>query len=661
MPSFPLRLPMKRVAFALAVWLLLAGPSLLHAEDGVIDLGALPNYAKQAKPSYILLDNTPLGFPLIPLRNPLTDTGASLGRVLFYDKRLSRNDTVSCSSCHQQANAFGSAALVGTGVVGTTSRHAMRLVNGRFGGSRFFWDKRAATLEILSTQPIRSPIELGFSGTNGDPSFSDLIAKLSALPEYQQLFTAAFGSPLIDEARIQKALAQFVRSIQSFDSKYDAGRATNGGPNDPFPNFSASENRGKQLFLNPGFVGGAGCSFCHQPEEFANVSNGNNGVVGAIGGGTDLAVSRSPTLRDLFRPNGELNGPLMHNGSFTAVAQVIDHYSAVPDNPKLDFRLRQNGTAQTLNLTAQDRLDLEAFLLTLSGNAVYTDPKWSNPFRADGTITVTGSIPIPFPTPSLPTAQAVNLSTRLRIGTGDNVAIAGFIMKGSNSKSILIRGLGPSLANFGVGDALLDPVLDLRSADGTTLVQNDNWRDGPGLSLQGTSLQPADDREAAIDISLSPAAYTAVLSGKGQASGTGLLEIYDRSPAVDSELANISTRGFVGAQDKVMIGGFILSGNGNVAIVIRGLGPSLLSFGLTNVLADPKLELRDAHGVLLAANDNWGDNPSEAFSVSANGLDLPNVNEAAIITSLPPGQFTAILAGKNGASGIGIIEIYILR
>ena len=172
------------------------------------------------------------------------------------------------------------------------------------------------------TQPIRNSIEMGFSGTNGDPDFSELIAKLSVLPEYQLLFSVAFGSPVIDETGIQKALSQFIRSIQPLDSKYDAGSA-NAPFSQPFPNFTESENRGKQLF------GAAGCGFCHGPNSFFNAM-GNNGVIIAIGGGTDLTVTKSPALRDLFNPNGQLNGPLMHNGAFTSIAQVIDHYSAIP-------------------------------------------------------------------------------------------------------------------------------------------------------------------------------------------------------------------------------------------------------------------------------------------------------------------------------------------
>jgi hypothetical protein len=342
----------------------------------------------------------------------------------------------------------------------------------------------------------------------------------------------------------------------------------------------------------------------------------------------------------------------MHNGAFTTLAQVIDHYIAIPDNPNLDPRLRR----PPLNLSPQQRLDLEAFLLTLGGNALYTDPKWSSPFSAAGTITLTN-----VPGGSGPSAQALNMSTRLGVGTGDNVMIGGFIIKGTAAKPIVVRGLGPSLANLSVTGVLLDPVLELRGADGALLFQNDNWKDTQRPQIEGSPFQPTDDRESVIIASLAPAAYTAILSGKNQTAGVGLIEIYDTDQAVDSQLANTSTRGFVGAQDKVMIGGFILGGTGNTRVAIRGLGPSLTQFGLTNVLPDPILELHNANGATFITNDNWTDDSGSAALLRDSGLALGDPNESAIFTSLPAGQFTAILAGKNGATGIGTIEIYNLR
>ncbi|HEX8490027.1 MAG TPA: cytochrome c peroxidase, partial [Chthoniobacterales bacterium] len=628
------------------------------AEDGVIDLGALPNYAKQEKPAYVFRDNTPRGQGLV---NPVTNTGATLGRLLFYDKRLSRNNTVSCSSCHQQAHAFGDPAIVSTGVGGMTARHSMRLVNTRFSAEeQFFWDNRAPTLESLVTQPIRSAIELGFSGTNGDPDFAALIEKLSALPEYEPLFKLAFGSAGIDEPRMQRALSQFIRSIQSFDSKYDAGVAITGSTfGKPFPNFTQSENRGMQLFSESSVNGGASCSFCHLAPEFSNISSGgNNGVITAVGGGTDLTVTSSPTLRDLFNPKGQLNGPLMHNGAFTTLAQVIDHYAAIPgDNPKLSPTLKVFGVPQTLNLTQQDRLDLEAFLLTLSGKAVYTDPKWSNPFRPDGSITVIDTAP--------PPAQTVNLSSRMRVLTADQVAIGGFIITGTVPKRVLIRALGPSLDKFGLSALLADPTITLNGPAGFARIVNDNWITSGQDEIKATGFAPGNDLESAIVATLAPGAYTAILSGANGGTGTGILEIYDLDLAADSRLANISTRAFAGMGDDMLIAGFTVGkGIGLDNIVVRGIGPGLHLTGLYGqVMHDPTLEVRNADGAILVTTDGWAGAGMGDEVRRADLLPGTTAEPVAFLT-LGPGAYTALLSpqvtGYYNPPAIALIEVYSL-
>ncbi len=365
-------------------------PFSADAGDGVLDLTRLANYASQSVPANTTRDNTTAG-------NPVTDKGATLGRVLFHDKRLSRNDTVSCSSCHQQSRAFSDSAIASNGVNGTTGRHSMRLINARFANeTHFFWDERAATLEAQTTQPIRDHVEMGFSGTLGDPAFADLITKLSAIDDYRVLFAMTFGDAAITEARVQLSLAQFVRSIQSFDSKFDLGRAQVAGNNANFPNFTASENAGKQLFLTapsvPGTTpAGAGCAACHAPPEFAIDPNSrNNGVITRIGGGTDLTNTRSPSLRDLVGPDGQPNGLFMHDGGFATLAAVINHYDAIPaDNANLDPRLRRpGGTTQDLNLSPNQKADLAAFLGTLTGTTVYTDEKWTDPFDASNQLSL---------------------------------------------------------------------------------------------------------------------------------------------------------------------------------------------------------------------------------------------------------------------------------
>lgn len=263
----------------------------------------------------------------------------------------------------------------------------------------------------------------------------------------------------------------------------------------------------------------------------------------------------------------------------------------------------------------------------------------------------------------LPPAQALNISTRARVETGDGVTIGGFIITGNAPKPVVLRGLGPSLAGAGVppNEVLLDPILKLHGPNGSLMKQDDNWRDDPltRAFIEGSPYQPTDDRESVIVATLPPGAYTAAVTGKGQTSGIGLMEIYDSNQAADSELANISTRGFVQTENGVMIGGFILGRNpGNIRVAVRGIGPSLGQFGLGNLLADPVLELHDGNGAILVSNDNWQDNPASAAELAANGLALQHPNESGIFASLPPGAFTAILSGKNGASGIGLVEIY---
>jgi cytochrome c peroxidase len=187
---------------------------------GTIDLDNLFDYNGQVTPFYITKDNQPMD-------NMITDEGATLGRVLFYDKQLSLNGTIACASCHKQEFAFSDTAVRSVGFEGgLTGRHSMRLINSRFADDmRFFWDKRAESLEDQTTMPVQDHVEMGFSGTGGQPGIDSLLNRLASIGHYQQLFTMVFGDAEVTEARIQRALAQFVRSIQSFDSKYDAGRA----------------------------------------------------------------------------------------------------------------------------------------------------------------------------------------------------------------------------------------------------------------------------------------------------------------------------------------------------------------------------------------------------------------------------------------------------
>jgi hypothetical protein len=251
----------------------------------------------------------------------------------------------------------------------------------------------------------------------------------------------------------------------------------------------------------------------------------------------------------------------------------------------------------------------------------------------------------------------------MRVESGNNVLIGGFIITGNASKSVAVRGLGPSLLQFGVGGVLSDPTLEVRGSNNALLFANDNWQDNSAQAAQLTALglTPQDPKESGIVATLPPGAYTAVLAGKNQGTGVGLLEIYDTNAAVDAQLANISTRGFVLSGNNVMIGGFILGGGSNARVAVRGIGPSLAQFGLSPVLSDPTLELHDSNGTTLIANDDWLSDSASAAQLSASGLALTDPKESGIFASFPPGAFTAVLAGKNGGIGIGLVEIYNLQ
>jgi hypothetical protein len=245
------------------------------------------------------------------------------------------------------------------------------------------------------------------------------------------------------------------------------------------------------------------------------------------------------------------------------------------------------------------------------------------------------------------------------VQTGDNVGIGGFIITGSAPKHVVLRAIGPSLTPFGVPDALADPVLELHGPGAFVTITNDNWRDTQEAQIQADGLAPANDLESAIDATLAPGAYTGIVRGKNNTSGVGLIEVYDLNPSTASKLANLSTRAFVSTGDNIVIAGFILGHNSGVdRIVARGIGPSLTAFGVPNALADPTLELRDGNGALLVANNNWQDDPVQAAELIAAGLAPTNNLESGIAATLPPGLYTALLAGLNNGAGIGLVEVY---
>ena len=278
-------------------------------------------------------------------------------------------------------------------------------------------------------------------------------------------------------------------------------------------------------------------------------------------------------------------------------------------------------------------------------------------------LTVTYQAPAssPSPTPAA-SPQLLNISTRLRVETGDNALIGGFIVSGEQPKRVILRAIGPSLAQRDVADALADPVLELRAPDGSIMMTNDNWRENQQAEIQNSGVAPENDLESAIIATLAAGntGYTAVVRGKNNTSGVGLIEAYDLDRAANSRLANISTRGLVGTGTNVMIGGFIVGGDANARVVVRGIGPSLSQSGVSNPLADPVLQLFDRNGNAVEANDNWRDDPDQA-EITAAGVAPQNDLESALLASIPPGDYTAVVAGKNSGTGVALVEVYHLR
>ena len=266
------------------------------------------------------------------------------------------------------------------------------------------------------------------------------------------------------------------------------------------------------------------------------------------------------------------------------------------------------------------------------------------------------------------TPNLLNVSTRLKDLTGDNVLIAGFIITGTDQKEVIIRGIGPSLN--GVGVTLSDPTLELHKPDGT-VITNDNWKlnDQTGQSqeatIRATTIPPTNDLESAIVATLPPGNYTAILAGKNGGTGVGLVEVYDLAQGANSKLANISTRGFVDTNDNVMIGGLIVGGgggSGTAKVIARAIGPSL---PVPGALADPTLELHDGSGTTIATNDNWkiNDQTGQSQEADIRATTIPPTNdlESALVATLAPGNYTAIVRGKNNTTGVGLVEVYNLQ
>jgi hypothetical protein len=381
-----------------------------------------------------------------------------------------------------------------------------------------------------------------------------------------------------------------------------------------------------------------------------NQSTFYNDLVGGldVAGLNSLTISRPDGTTSIKSavPNSALTSPGV-TGALLMVPPTVLSSGAPGETVPIPAYLAYTSSGGTPFLDGSAQHATSGVVST-SVNGVHTLTVGSNSFA---TVPVVGA--------------ALNVSTRLPVGTGQSVLIGGFIIQGPVPKTVVIRAIGPSLPLAG---ALSDPVLELHDATGATIAANDNWRttqvgglltSSQSIDLIASMLAPSNDAESAILVTLNPGAYTAVVHGANNSTGIAVVEAYDLDADKTSTLANISTRGFVQTGDNVMIGGFIFGGGAPTNVVVRGIGPSLAAFGVANTLSDPVLELRDANGQTVDTNDDWKTNQAK---IQATGLPPSNDAESAIlVTNLAPGAYTAVLQGKNGGTGVGVVEVYVFQ
>jgi len=433
-----------------------------------------------------------------------------------------------------------------------------------------------------------------------------------------------------------------------------------------------------------------GSTFCG-PESPANLFNGN---------GTIFKVTMTGALTTLYSFTNGTDGA--NPGNIVEGADGNLYGIADAGTTRTVFKLTKAGQRTTVyNLQATNGTASSGLLASTDGNVYGTTkdggiPKAGNIFRIDpaGQVTTwafdgagTGGQPSRafegaehslYGVSALGGASndgtvyrlnmaqprnLLNISTRLQVITGDKVLIGGFIITGTDPKKVIVRGIGPSLN--GVGVALPDPVLELHQGN-STIATNDDWKEHQA-EVEATTIPPTNDLESAIVATLAPGAYTAVLSGKNNGNGVGVVEVYDLDQTANSKLANISTRGFVDLGSNVMIGGLIVSGGaggGNARVIVRALGPSLATLGVPGALSDPNLELHDASGTTIASNDNWKmrpDGSSQQSEIEATAIMPGNDLESALVQTLAPGSYTVIVRGTNNTNGVAVVEAYTLE
>jgi len=433
-----------------------------------------------------------------------------------------------------------------------------------------------------------------------------------------------------------------------------------------------------------------GSTFCG-PESPANLFNGNGTIFKITAGGVLTTLYSFTGTSDGANPGNVIEGA---DGNLYGIADA--------GTTRTVFKFTKAGQRSTVyNLQTTNGTVSAGLLASTDGNVYGTTkdggiPKAGNIFRIDpaGQVTTwafdgagTGGQPSrPFEGAEhslygatalgggsndgtvyrlnmAPPRDLLNISTRLQVLTGDKVLIGGFIITGTDPKKVIVRGIGPSLS--GVGVTLQDPVLELHQGN-STIATNDDWKEHQA-EVEATMIAPTNDLESAIVATLTPGPYTAVLSGKNNGSGVGVVEVYDLDQAANSKLANISTRGFVDVGSNVMIGGLIVSGGaggGNARVIVRALGPSLDALGVPGALPDPNLELHDANGATIASNDNWKmrpDGSSQQGEIEATAVMPGNDLESALVQTLPPGSYTVIVRGTGNTTGVAVVEAYTLE
>ncbi len=374
-----------------------------------------------------------------------------------------------------------------------------------------------------------------------------------------------------------------------------------------------------------------------------------NDVVGAVKKlfSFDFTSPGEFIIPNLYGGGSVYTGPAVEISPDDSTVFVTDYQSA---NPKtVFFDLFDSVTREYLRSVDLSGFGPTSFVLDPAGRYLFA-PSNDSQFVPQLRVYDAG-LGAPALHPPKP-ASLLNVSTRMLCQNGESVLIGGFILAGKEPKQIAIRGIGPSLP---LGGRLSNPVLSLYDGNSALVASNDNWNSTRNAVL-ATGLAPNDEHEAAIAVELAPGSYTAILSGGDTVSGVALVEVYDLTPDSDSAVANISTRGEVESGDNVMIGGFIIGADTSTEVLVRAIGPSLTQFGVMGALQDPVLELHDSAGVLLFQNDNW--RSTQQADIVASGLPPSDDRESAILATLQPGSYTAIVRGQNDSTGVGLVEVY---